>query len=409
MVRLALVIILIGFPVIAQDRDTLRLELVLDPRSEQPFVGEMVLATIRGIYSEHIGREDLKLRPMTDFDWNRLGQDAWTEDRVDGRRARVMERRVALYPRRAGTLEILPIAHELEIIGADGQRHTEIVRSDPVRVDVREIPAGAGEAWLPVRAVELSETWSVDPARLEDGQSTERRVVLRALGATPEMMPEQPDLREPWLITFSQPETRDLQVTTMGPVTTVVWRWTLRPITGEPGVLHGVDIPWFDTDERVARSAAIPVASIGYASFADNAISKWREDPGMRPAHVISAGVGLLVGLVLLLRNLGPSPYRLGRLRRYFHRHRDLYLLRRYAKRGELGRFRKFATCMLDNGTRMTQSRDHPVLQPLDAILFGPNAHRSREDLATLMLSVRFQIASSRSKGKRDGAPTSGA
>ena len=394
MVRLALVLILLALPAAAQDRDRLHLELVLDPRTEPPFAGEMILATIRGTYRAGITREDLKLRPMTDFDWSRLGQDVWSDQRIDGRSARVMERRIAFYPKRAGTLDILPIAHELEIVAADGGREKAIVRSDPVRIEVREVPEGAGDAWLPVRALELSDTWSVDPARLADGQSTERRVVLRALGATPEMLPPQPRLREPWLITFAPPETRDLQVTPEGPVTTLVWTWTLRPVTGEPGVLPEVTIPWFDTDARSVRRAVIPAASIGYASFADSGTSGWRSDPGVGRAHLLFAALGLLLGSALILRHRSATPARLARIGRALRRRRDLYRLRGQANRGDLAGFRSLAMRLLAEDPSGNPLRDGAILEPIDAILFGPSPQGPAHDAVARMHGVRRIIAS---------------
>ena len=136
MVRLLLLLLVLAGSAAAQDRDKARLELVLDPREAAPLEGEMVLSTLRGIYRQNITREEVKLRPMTDFDWVRLGLDSWTEERIDGLPARVFERRLAFYPRRDGTLEILPIAHRLEVLGAGGKRETVIVRSDPVTLTV---------------------------------------------------------------------------------------------------------------------------------------------------------------------------------------------------------------------------------------------------------------------------------
>ncbi|WP_118138762.1 BatD family protein, partial [Oceanicella sp. SM1341] len=277
MVRvLALLLALLAGSAAAQESDfpprQARLELLLDAPGATPYAGQMVLATLRGTYRLDIAHEELKLRRMTDMEWMRLGQDAWHEELVDGLSARVMERRVAFFPKRDGRLTILPVAHELQYVARDGSRRTGIVRSAPVTLEVR--PAPVAEGWLPARALELSDHWSKDAGALTDGESVERRVVLRALGATPEMLPEQPPLRAPWLITFTPPEERDMQLTPQGPVTTVVWRWTMRPITGEPGVLPEVVIPWFDTGAGAPRSLRLPAARIGYAGFTDN--SDWR-------------------------------------------------------------------------------------------------------------------------------------
>lgn len=366
MVRLLLLLLVLAGSAAAQDRDKARLELVLDPREAAPFAGEMVLATLRGIYRQNITREEVKLRPMTDFDWVRLGLDSWTEERIDGLPARVFERRLAFYPRRDGTLEILPIAHRLEVLGAGGKRETVIVRSAPVTLTVAPGPAAAGEPWLPLRALELSESWDTDPARLADGQSATRRIVLRAFGATPEMMPQQPVLRQPWLISFAPPEERNFQVTPEGPVSTVVWTWKLRPITGEPGVIPPVTIPWFDTGSRTPETATIPSASIGYASFSDNAAARWQSlGGGGWPVWALS-GLAALVVVALSLRDRVPETG----LRRRWQRRRLLRRLRGHVRARDAAGARRTASRLLEEMPPVGERQRLKLLRPADDLLY---------------------------------------
>lgn len=392
MVRLVLLLLLVlTGPARAQDPDRLRLDLVLDSREAPPFVGEMILATIRGTYRETITNEELKMRHMVAFDWVRLGHDRWTEQRVGGRVARVMERRIALFPKHAGRLEILPIAQELEILGAGGQRETVIVRSDPVVIDIRPKPAGAGQGWLPVRSLEISDHWSTDPGALDDDALAERRVILRALGATPEMMPTQPPLREPWLITFSPPEERDMQITPQGPVTTVVWRWSLRPITGEPGVLPEVVIPFYDATDRTARQVVLPASPIGYASFADNAASGWRSDLGARAplVAVFLAAMGLVVALSLRSRAVIARP--VARWQAAIRRRLSVWRLGRHLRARDFAAYRRLAAaCMQKDGIALNARAD--LLKPFDEVLFGRGERPARAVLARAHRAVRARL-----------------
>ncbi|EEX11726.1 conserved hypothetical protein [Citreicella sp. SE45] len=375
MVRLLLLLLVLAGSAAAQDRDKARLELVLDPREAAPLAGEMVLATLRGIYRQNITREEVKLRPMTDFDWVRLGLDSWTEERIDGLPARVFERRLAFYPRRDGTLEILPIAHRLEVLGAGGKRETVIVRSDPVTLTVAPSPAAAGQPWLPLRALELSESWDTDPARLADGQSATRRIVLRAFGATPEMMPQQPVLRQPWLISFAPPEERNFQVTPEGPVSTVVWTWKLRPITGEPGVIPPVTIPWFDTGSRTPETATIPSASIGYASFSDNAAARWQSlGGGGWPVWALS-GLAALVVVALSLRDRVPETG----LRRRWQRRRLLLRLRGHVRARDAAGARRTASRLLEGMPPVGERQRLRLLRPADDLLYREGTGGSLE------------------------------
>ncbi len=389
MVRLlSLILILLAAPAVAQQSelrpDQARLELVLDEPGIEPFEGQMVLATIRGLYAVNITQEDLKLRHMTGVDWVRLGQDDWSQQRIDGRSLRVMERRIALYPKAPGSLTILPIAHELEYLD-DGARRRAIVRSDPVTLTVRPAPVTDGTPWLPARAVEMSEEWSADPARLTDGQSVERKVILRVFGATPEMLPPQPAMRAPWLITFSPPEQRSQQLTPQGPVTTAVWRWTLRPTTGEMGVMTAVITPWYDIDAGQNRSVTIPAATIGYQSFADNSAASWSEGLAGGRLALLAWGLSTAIALAVIATGRGAVAAPLAALRDVMAERRLRRRLRRAARRGEVSAFRATAVTLLRGNGRHAE---HAMLAPLDRQIFGPQTVSTQTDLRALRKAV---------------------
>lgn len=393
MVRLALLFVVLALPVAAEETlplETARLEVVLDDREAVPFAGEMVLATIRGTYRVRIRLEELALRRMTDFDWVRLGQDRWSEERLDGRMATVVERRVAFFPKRAGTLTIPAVVHKLTYAAPGGQARRALVRSEPVSVAVRPPLAGAGEAWLPVRALELSDTWSTDPAGLDDHEVAHRRVIVRALGATPEMMPRQPPMEARWLVSLALPERRSMQVTPEGPVTTVVWDWSLKPRTGETGVLEEARFPYYDTSERAARTAIVPATAIGYANFADNSASTWSSEIRGRWAAASILGAGVLAATLLSARG------RRGRDWAAWARSRldDARLrrrLRRAVRDGDAGAFRRAALALAGRPGWCAPAEAHRRLAPLDRHLFGPPTTQAAPDLAHLAETLRVR------------------
>ncbi|SNR75899.1 BatD family protein [Puniceibacterium sediminis] len=391
MVRILLILFLAATAASAQETDLpterARLDLVLDDPGAQPMVGRMVLATIRGVYAVNITLEELKLRRMTGVDWVRLGQDNWSQQRIDGRSLRVFERRIALYPKASGSLTILPIAHDLEYLEA-GQRRRAIVRSEPVTIEVRAAPVAKGDTWLPARAVELSDSFSADAAQLVDGESVERRVILRVFGATPEMLPPQPAMRAPWLITFSPPEERSQQLTPEGPVTTVIWRWTLRPTTGELGVLPAVTIPWYDTDRDQSQTVTIPAAPIGYKSFADNSASSWSEGfaGGWRILLIwMASGI---VSLTLLAAGRGSRRAGVSAARKVLTRWKMRSRLRRDARRDNDADFRKTAVAILRSQQDSSNKPEFLLLRPLDEQVFGKGPTPSRIDLRVLAKTI---------------------
>lgn len=267
----------------AASADSLRLILP----SLQPVTGEMVQVTLRGEYTSTIALETLSFPDAPSYDWVQLVRDQWRDEQVDGRRVRVFERRLALFPRQAGTLTVGPVVHHLTVVGADNRRRPVAVTAPAVSLSVAAFP-GEG-APVSARDLTLDDRLSSPPGSLRDGETLVRRVTLTAAGTLPHLLPPRPTLREPWLISFAAPEQREMRLTPEGPVTTVVWEWHLRPKTGEPGVLPAVRIAWLDTSSRQMRSADLPAIPFGYASF----------DGNRRGADVLPAGqAGLALATV---------------------------------------------------------------------------------------------------------------
>ena len=373
MVKWLALLLILAAPVAAQDSlpvDKARLEVILDPMEEQPFEGQMLLATVRGEYRVRIALEDLTLPRSASFDWLQLDRDEWTVEQVDGLPTQVMRRRIAIFPQRAGNLTFPALDHRLTIFTGDGGRSEHVVTSRPLPITVE---AALGQPWLPVGAIEFSEEWSKDPAMLPLGQSVTRRVVLRALGATDKMMPTQPSLRMPWLISFSSPGERSTELTPLGPVTTVVWEWTLRPKTGERGVIPAIEIPYFDTTAHRSGTVVIDASPLAYAAAPGEADAPaWQS----RFTGIWYPALGFLFGLLLPAALFGPGTRLRSRaelaavFKRAFHPVRTRRRLRRAARTGDAMALRQEA---------LGAARDLPAeramalrraLEPLDRMLF---------------------------------------
>jgi hypothetical protein len=315
-IRLALLLlwpILLALTASGARAETLRL-LVPEMR---PVVGEMIPVTVRGEYTSRIALETLTFPDSDAYDWMQLARDDWRQERVGGRTMRVLERRIALFARKAGPVTIGPLSHHLTIATDSGGREQLDVVAQPVTIQIAPFPVEGRP--LTASALTVEDTLSARPGELRDGETLIRRVTVSADDTLPHLLPPRPIVRQPWLISFSAPEVRALKPTPQGPETTIVWEWHLRPKTGEPAVLPPVEIPWFDTVSRQMRVAEIPAIPFGYASFEAN-----RAGTGRLPAsQTATAGAlfaaGLIAGLALALT--GASPRRktqiLKRLKRW--------------------------------------------------------------------------------------------
>ena len=311
----------------------------------QPVVGEMIPVTVRGEYTRQITLESLTFPGSDDYDWMQLARDQWRDEQIDGRTVRVFERRIAVFPRHAGSLTIGPVTHHLTVVGPNNLRELLDITAPPVTLSVAPFPVEGVP--LAARSLTIEETLSAPPGTLRDGDTLVRRVTLKADGTLPHLLPTRPTMREPWLISFAMPEQRTSELTPDGPITTVIWEWNLRPKTGEPGVLPAVPLPWFDTVTRQMRTAEIPAIPFGYASFRDNRSGVEHLPAAQVSAALLAATAGLAAGLIFAfaglsarrradmmrkLRRLAPfDPTR--RALKRAARTGDLFALRRAAER----------------------------------------------------------------------------
>ncbi|WP_181701538.1 BatD family protein [Chthonobacter albigriseus] len=375
-IRLALLFILVAGGARA---DTLRLVVP----AVAPVAGEMIPVTLRGEYTSLITLEKLTFPSSDAYDWMQISRDAWSEERIDGRTVRVFQRRLAVFPRRAGPLAIGPVTHHLTVTGGSAARESLDVVAEAVTLAIAPFPAEVPH--LAARALIVEDDLSARPGELGDGETLVRRVTLRVDGALPQQLPPRPSMREPWLISFTAPEIREIRPTPEGPLTTVVWEWHLRPRTGEPGVLPAVEIPWFDTGARTMRVAQIPAIPFGYVSFGENRGGTDALPPRQIGMAVLALVAGLLAGFSALL--IGRSPSRgaeiLKTVRRLWPLDPTRRALRQAAQTGDLLALRRAA----DRYLRRRRDLGLPVTgretSKLDAALFGPASGAIGFDPAT--------------------------
>ncbi|SEA79556.1 BatD family protein [Rubrimonas cliftonensis] len=237
------------------------LAIVPAPLGPEIYVGEMIPVTLRGVYGGGVALENLEAPETPGLSWVQLGRDRWFDEMVDGLARRVFERRYAMWAEKSGTLEIPSFGHQLTLIPRRGEREEVTMIAPPATLRIAPPPV-AGEAgpdrWLPLTALHVDETWSGPTDALDIGEVAVRTVTLLAHGLTPDRMPTTPDIDTDAVFVFPEDEIRTVEITPDGPVTTVVWRWTITPDTPEPSLIPPLRIPWFDTRAREMREIALP-------------------------------------------------------------------------------------------------------------------------------------------------------
>lgn len=375
MIRLALLLCLLAQAALAQSRevhpDELKLEVMVSNEAP-PYAGEMVLITIRGTYRRHITRETLQQPALDGFNWMQLGADDWHEETVRGRPVKIFQRRMALFPERAGELTIGPFTHQLTLTDEGNDWFPHEIASEPVTLHVEPAPVAEGEGWwFPVRQLRVHDTWSNAPDQLSEGGAVLRVIQVIAVGASPEMIPPMPELSSPTAMILPHPEKRLVELSPEGPVTHAFWRWTVRPTNDNSAILEPISFDFFDTRNRVSRTVTISPQRVAYES-ATLAPAEARRPPAEAALPGWPALVAMLLALAagLTAALAGPLRARGDGFRRSALADPLAWRLKAAARRNDLATLRRTAAGL--------QRRDGPtpgragLLEAFDRALFAP-------------------------------------
>ncbi len=282
----------------------LKLSVHVEDTGHVPLAGEMVMITIRGVYRRHITREKLLQPDLAGFSWSQLGQDNWFDERIDGESVKVMERRMALYPDRAGELSIGAFTHQLTLTDEGDDWFDYQIQSDPVSITVDPAPAVDGW-WFPTRRLRVSDQWSNAPDQLAPGEGVLRVVRIEALGVTPEMIPPMPELTSPSGMIFPHPEKRLVELTPEGPLTYAFWRWTIRPTNATSAIVEPLEFSYFDTFTRDHRTVTISPQRVAYGQAVPPTPGPGGDDPVPPPAARLPGWPEAVLAAIIFAGGLG--------------------------------------------------------------------------------------------------------
>ncbi|MEP3330955.1 hypothetical protein [Sedimentitalea sp.] len=374
----------------------LELTVTIENAEVTPFQGEMVLVTIHGVYRRHITREKLIQPALEGFNWMQLGEDHWYETQIRGKKVKNFKRRMALFPKQAGKLTIDPFVHHLTLTDEGDDWFAHDIRSQPLTINVDPAPQMDGW-WLPVRRLEISDQWSNAPDQLQEGEGVLRIIRVKAVGASPDMIPPMPELTSPSAMIFPHPEQRLVELSPQGPVSIAFWRWTIRPGRSRSAILEPLTFDYFDTTTRQAHSATITAQRVAM----DEANLPEPAPPPAPAAQrtALMAGTGIIalfIGFSILL--LGRNFSGLKRLQA-IPAFNPLYRrLRRAARNEDLAGTRRTAVAILQQEGRCPETTN--LLHQFDNAVFG--SIDTAPD--TLRFAREFLLATSNRSRKPSGA-----
>jgi len=192
---------------------------------------------------------------------------------LNGKNYNVVERVYAIFPQESGEIRIGPARFEARVLRDGRITGRKVFQSQPIVVNINPIPAPPSEfpkaAWLPAKAVSLSEEWSREPGSMPAGEPITRHVQVTALGQLSTQIP---------LIDLSMsdsikvyPDKPELQVRAVagGILASRTDQYAMIGIVPGDVELPAIQLPWWDIAAAEWKVATLPGRTITILPSAD--------------------------------------------------------------------------------------------------------------------------------------------
>ena len=171
--------------------------LEADAQPNRVRVGQQLLFTVRLYLGATLSSGSLEEPRLAGIDARRVGDDLDYDVVRAGRAYHVIERRYALIPQHAGTIELPSVNFQGELIDPSdpdsffAMGTPASAASPPVTIHVEPVPSGWGSStWLPARALSLTLEGMPADGKLHVGQPLDLTMTLQATGLPYEALPE---------------------------------------------------------------------------------------------------------------------------------------------------------------------------------------------------------------------------
>lgn len=230
----------------------------------------------------------------------KVGDDAQYTRTIGGRQYQVIERRYLLIPERSGPLTV-PGAH-FEGRGAAGFFDDFFGRgggalqasSAPRTLQVRPIPDGATQPWLPLHDLQLR--YTATPQALRVGSAASVTIEAVADGATAAQMPELELPPIDGVQVFADPVQADESFVDGRPRVKLTRKFSLVPSQAGAVTLPGLRLGWWDVGANRARTARLPPLQWQVAGGSPNAAAAAGPAPATTPQPAGTAPVSTADG-----------------------------------------------------------------------------------------------------------------
>lgn len=163
------------------------------------YVQQQITLTVKLHFAAELKRGSLTEPTLAGANILQVGKDKESENIINGKRYRIIERVYAISPQQSGdvTLKapifsgeiILPSTRRSNFLSFADTKPVSVV-GDDIKLSVKAIPPQVTGAWLPSELLALHQEWQPLPKDFKVGEPITRSITLTAAGLSEEQLPE---------------------------------------------------------------------------------------------------------------------------------------------------------------------------------------------------------------------------
>lgn len=256
--------------------------------SNNPYVQQEIIYTLSLIDSGGLQGHEPTFETVNTKDWiiRSLGTPEINPLAVNGKNMREIVFRYAFFPQRSGKLTIPAARFEgyvlgkpqkhidpfKDIFGDDlgatlgftfAEREPVILRSQPLEIDVKPIPAANnGHWWLPASKLLLVDKWEPENPEFKVGEAVHRTIYLKANGVLDSQLPEIKFGEANGLKQYPEKPATEMSIERGSVVSIVKVSNVYIPSNAGKTTIPEIKVHWFDTASEKAETTVVPAREI---------------------------------------------------------------------------------------------------------------------------------------------------
>lgn len=238
--------------------------------TENPYVQSQVLLTVKVWQSINVLESSIVNLGSDQFQTVALERDKEYVDTRDGKEFLVQEQQFALFPQASGVHTFGPLELRAKI-PVDNSRvqgfftPTRSVKrlSQPITLNVQARPDSVqGQWWLPAQNVEITDSWSADPANINANDTLTRTIEITATGVSGDQLPDIEPPSIDGLKLYADNVDRSSVATDQGIVSTQRITWAVVPERNGEVQVPPIRLNWFNTSNEQSEIAELPAQTV---------------------------------------------------------------------------------------------------------------------------------------------------